>query len=194
MNVSEREVGDRDRLLVLAETERHAKQRDRFRAVAMALDDELTQDIADTLGRAKSFVQSWVYAYRDGGIEAIKPVKQTGRRPKLTKDQLARLTKRLDAGPTDKDGVCTLRGRDICSIIETMFNTSYSLNGVYRLLHSMGYSCLKPRPRHEKNSPEAMKAWLEAAPLLSRASAGSTPASKSRSGSRTRPASVRRAR
>jgi len=194
MDVQEREAGDRKRLLTLAASERNAKQRDRFRAVSMALNGEFTDDIMESLSRSRNFVQRWVYAYRDGGIEAISPKKQTGRKPKLTSEQIEKLKQRLDAGPTEKDGVCTLRGRDIGSIIEEMFNTSYSLNGVYHLLHSIGYSCLKPRPRHEKNDPAAMEQWKKDAPFLFRESANTTPVNRLKSGSRTRPASGRRAR
>ena len=89
--------------------------------------------------------------------------------------------------------MCTLRGRDIVRIIKQSFNQEYSLNGVYRLLHSMGYSCLKPRPRHEKNDPKAMEDWVRQAPLFSSTSASSTPARRSKSGSRTRHGSGRKA-
>lgn len=194
MDVQERVAGDRESLRNLAASERNAKQRDRLRAVMLALDGELTQDIMDTLDRSKNFVQRWVYAYRRGGIEAIKPKKQTGRKRKLTPAQIDRLVERVDAGPTPQDRVCTLRGEDIRGIIRDTFHTSYSLNGVYALLHALGYSCLRPRPRHEKNDPAAMEEWKKSAPLLSSASATSTPASRSRPGSRTRPASDRRAR
>ncbi len=194
MDVKERMAGDLEGLRTLAASERNAKQRDRLRAVALALDGELTEEIMTTLDRSKNFVQRWVYAYRDGGIEAIRAKKQTGRKRKLTKQQSDQLAERLDAGATEKDAVCTLRGEDIRAIIQEMFDTSYSLNGVYALLHAMGYSRLRPRPRHEKNNPAAMEEWKKAAPLLSSASASSTPARKSRSGGRTKPASDRRAR
>lgn len=194
MDVKEREAGDRECLKRLAASERGAKQRDRFRAVHLALEGIVTEDIRKRLGRSRNFVQRWVYAYRDGGIKAISPRKQSGRRPKLTPEQVEQLKQRLDAGPTEKDGVCTLRGRDIGAIIQDMFKTTYSLNGVYHLLHSMGYSCLKPRPRHEKNDPAAMEQWKHDAPFLFSESASSTPTRKSKSGSKTRPVSGRRAR
>ena len=59
--------------------------------------------------------------YRRGGLGALRPRKQPGRRPKLTPQQEEQLKARLDAGPRDSDGVCTLRGRDVCRIIEREF-------------------------------------------------------------------------
>jgi len=194
MNVKEVVAGDRDTLKAMARAERDAKHRDRLRAVAMALDGEFTADIMKSLGRSKNFVQRWVYFYREGGIDAIKPGKSTGRTPLLTKSQIEELRQRIEAGPTDEDGVCTLRGTDIQRIIESKWNIAFSLNGVYQLLHREGYSCLKPRPRHEKNDPAAMKAWKESAPLFFRKSAKQTPARRSSSGSRTKPASASKAR
>lgn len=71
-------------------------------------------------------------------------------------------------GPVQADGVCTLRGVDAKAILEKEFGVRYSLDGVYDLLHRLKLSCLVPRPRHRKNDPEAMRRWLEEAPLLSR--------------------------
>lgn len=193
MDVKERTRGDRELLAQLAKRERNGKQRDRFIAVGMALDGEFTEDIMERLERSKNFVQRWTYAYRDRGIDGLTPKKNSGRPSKLKEDQIQQLKARLNAGPTQEDGVCTLRGRDIVRIIKQTFDQEYSLNGVYRLLHSMGYSCLKPRPRHEKNDPKAMEDWVKQAPLFSSTSASSTPARRSKSGSRTRHASGRRA-
>jgi transposase len=73
------------------------------------------------------------------------------------------------AGPTDADGGrCTLRGTDARRIIEREFGKPLKLSTVYALMHRLNLSCLRPRPRHRKNDPPAMKAWLERAPFLSR--------------------------
>ena len=71
-------------------------------------------------------------------------------------------------GPLSRDGVCTLRGKDAVKILNKEFGVSYSLPGVYDLLHRLNLSCLKPRPRHEKNDPEKMEQFKARAPFLSR--------------------------
>ena len=111
------------------------------------------------------------------------------------REREAEFKARMAAGPTAADGgVCVLRGRDARRILAEEFGAGYSLQGVYDLLHRLGLSCLKPRPRHRKNDPEAMARWVEGAPLLSKRSAKSTPARPSKSGSKTRPASDSRGR
>jgi transposase len=58
-----------------------------------------------------------------------------------------------------------LYGRDIQQILQRDFGVIYTLDGVYKLLHRLGYSCLKPRSRHEKADPrlqETFKKTLQA--------------------------------
>lgn len=167
MNVNQRMPGDRDRLKRLINSERDALRRDRYRAVLLALDGGEAAKIAVILGRSRRSVQDWVYAYRDGGIDNIHPPKRPGRTPKLPREREGELRARLDAGPTEADGVCTLRGRDVVRILEREFGVKYSLDGAYDLLERLGYTCQSPRPRHEKRDPEAQDRFKRAAPLLS---------------------------
>lgn len=168
MRVTQRTAGDVEELRRRAKTETHAMLRDRYRAVLLALEGKEAAEIAATLGRARRSVQDWVYCYRDGGVDALLSARQTGRPTKLPRAREAELLARLDAGPRDGDGVCTLRGRDVVRILEGEFGVKYTLDGVYDLLGRLGYSCLTPRPRHEKNNPAAIADFKVRAPLLSR--------------------------
>jgi len=148
--------------------ERVAVQRDRLRAVRLALDGVEALQIAATLSRSRRFVQEWAYAYRDGGVEAVRPGKSSGRPTKLPRDKEQAFRARMLGGATGADGgVCSLRGVDALKILEAEFGARYTLDGVYDLLHRLKLSCLVPRPRHRKNDPQVMQQWLEGAPLLS---------------------------
>ena len=194
MDVPERMSGDRAELGLRIDAEKSAKQRDRYRAAALAIDGREAEAIAETLSRSRRFVQRWGYAYRDGGIDAIAVKRQKGPEVRLTPDERERLARRLEAGPLPGDGVCALRGRNIVEILRKEFGKPYSLNGVYDLLRRMGFSSLRPRPRHRKNDPGAMEAFKASAPLVSTPCVNATPTSRSKSGSRTKPASGSRAR
>ena len=74
----------------------------------------------------------------------------------------------MDAGPTAADGVCTLRGKDIVRILEKEMDVKHTLGSIYGVLDRLGYSCLSPRPRHEKNDPKAMEQFKEQSPFLSK--------------------------
>jgi len=182
-------------LKMKARVEKKAKQRDRYRAVAMALEGFSTEHIMYTLSRSKNFVQRWTYFYRDGGIEAISPRLQTGRPAKLACESADSFKQRIAARPTAVDnGLCTLRGKDAMRILQQEFGVKYSLSSVYSLMHRLGLACLKPRPRHRHNDPAAMQQWLEEAPLLSTQSKSKTRTKESRSGSRMKPESASKGR
>jgi transposase len=167
MNVNAHRPEDRQQLHARIHKETNAKQRDRYRAVLLALDGHLTEAIMNILSRSKNFVQRWVYAYRDGGIEAIRPKPPSGRPSKLSVQEQNRFRERFLAGPTQEDGICSLRAKDALRILSEEFGVGYTLPGVYDLLHSLNLSCLQPRPRHRKNDHKQMQKWLKDAPLLS---------------------------
>jgi len=194
MDITLRRPEDHDELHRLIRTTANAMQRDRYRALQLALDGEKTADIQHAIARSRGFVQRWCYTYRDHDLDAMHPIKQPGKPITLPSEQHESFRQRVLDGPTEEDGVCALRGTDIIRILEQEFGVSYKLSGVYDLLARLGLVVLSPRPQHRKNDPEAMQQWVERAPFLSRKSGKNTKISVSRSGSRTRPASASRAR
>ena len=189
MDVEPHDSADLNELRRWIRTERKAKQRDRYRVVLLALEGLTTATIVDKLDRSRPFVQKWVYRYRDEGLAGLGERPRPGQPSKLSRADEATFKARLDAGPVTADGICTLRGRDIQRILAREFGVQYSLPGAYDLLRRLGYSYLKPRPRHRKNDPEAMAQWKQAAPLLSARSKADTRTDVSKSGSKTRAAS-----
>lgn len=168
MEIREREAGDAGRLEALVATEVDAEQRDRYRVALLALNGWTAPRIAEALSSNRRTVQAWAYRYRDGGIAALTPGKPPGNRPRLPPEQYQAFKERMTSGPRDGDGVCTLRARDAQRILAEEFGAPYRLKSVYDLLHRLGLSCLKPRPRHEKADPEAQERFkTESAPLLS---------------------------
>ncbi len=168
MNIRERVSGDRGRLEALIESERSDKQRDRYRMALLALKGWNAPRIAEALSSNRRTVQTWVYRYRDRGLDGLMPIPSKGRAPRLPPERSAEFLARLAAGPREGDGVCTLRARDARWILEREFGVAYTVKGVYDLMHRLGLSCLKPRPRHEKSDPVAMKKFREeSARLLS---------------------------
>ena len=71
MEVSAHKPEDLTELRRRMETANDARQRDRYRAVLMALDGRETMAIAEFLDRSRWFVQQQVYAYGDRGIDAL---------------------------------------------------------------------------------------------------------------------------
>jgi transposase len=101
-----------------AKNEKRAMQRDRYRAVLLAIQGEEAPAIARAPGRSRRSVQDWVYACRDGGIEPLGIKPRPGRPTKLPREREADFKARLEAGPCASDGVCTLRGKDVVRILD----------------------------------------------------------------------------
>ncbi len=181
---------DLEQLRQWSRQQHNAKQRDRYRAVVLALEGHEAPAIAQILDRSRRFVQRWVYHYRDHGLECLGPQRQSGRPSKLPVSQYEAFKTRFLADPTPTDGVCTLRAKEARQVLAQEFGVAYTLGGIYDLLHRLGLSCLVPRPRHPKNDPAQMQQWQDEAPLLSKRRRRNTQAGGSRSGSRTKPASA----
>jgi len=111
MDISEWKRGDRQRLARMIARESNAMQRDRLRSVLLVLQGRQTLEVTATVGRSRAVVQRWAYAYRDGGIDAVRGRTPPGRRPRLSPEQQARFVQRVKAGGTPRDGVASLRGR-----------------------------------------------------------------------------------
>jgi transposase len=108
---------------------------------------------------ARRAAQEWIARYNRAGVDGLKEGTHTGKPPRLAKDRHEKLRSRLDAGALPSDGVCTLRAADVKRILEAEFNVVYSLKGVYKLLHRLGYSCLAPRPRHKLTDAATQEAF-----------------------------------
>ena len=82
----------------------------------------------------------------------------------MTKEEIVEAVKKLSV----------LELSELVKALETEFGVEYTLTGAYELLHRLGLSCLRPRPRHRKSDPQAQKQWLDRAPFLSRKYAKNT--------------------
>jgi len=130
MQITLHHADDADALPDRIDRTPHAKQRDRLRAVQLAIEGESTPAIVRMLGRSRGFVQRWCYVYRDHGLDAGGARSPSGRPSQLTAEQQAAFKQRVLDGPTEADSVCTLRGRDFIRILEQEFGVRYELSGV----------------------------------------------------------------
>jgi putative transposase len=183
-----------DELRRLARSEGNARMRIRLLSVVLAKQGRTSVEIAQTLDAGRRSVQTWIQRYNQEGIDGLAHRPGQGRPWRLSLAQRERLCVRLDDGVREDDGVCTLRGKDFQRILQQEFGQLYHLNGVYKLLHRLGYSCLMPRPQHRQADPLAQEAFKKNSPSNWRRSAPLIRRKRSKSGSKTRPVSVSRAR
>jgi transposase len=148
-----------EELVRLERAEKDASRSKRLRIVILALSGYTAPAIAMSLGLSRRICQRWVYRYNEQGLEGLKDGRGQQPRLPLTPGQQEQVCQRLETGPQPKDQVCSLRGVDIQRILATEFGVLRSLPSVYHLLHRLGYSYLRPRPRHRRTDPQTQEAF-----------------------------------
>jgi transposase len=165
MNVQWKEPGDPARLRELRAVETQAVQRDRFRVVLLAgegLGDrkELErEEIAAIVDRSRQFVDEWVGRYRRQGLPGLHARKPPGAAPKLAPEQEQEFIRWLENGPTPEEKLAAYNGPILRERIQERFGKRYSLNGVYALLHRLGYNDLMPRTTHPDTDPAVIESF-----------------------------------
>lgn len=152
MNLKDRYT--KQELQTLYRTEKNARLARRIHAVYLAAKGLSCPQIMTITGAARRTIQQWACKYNKQGIDGLKDKPRPGQPTKLPRKAELRFCKRIEAAPTKKDGVSVLNGPAIRRILEREFGVLYSMQGLYDLLHRLGYSCLCPRPQHEKADPQ----------------------------------------
>lgn len=143
----------------LAKRERDGRVRIRLQGIILGFQGRSSQEIGDALGVSSRSARDWVKRYNAGGVDALQEQPGRGRPTRLKAEDCSSFCARVEAGAQPGDGICSLRGSDIQRILEQEFDALYSLSGVYRLLHRLGYSSLMPRPRHVQADAERQETF-----------------------------------
>jgi len=144
--------------------EKSAHLSKRLRIIILAIHGWTAPSVAMSVGLSRRVCQKWIERYNEFGLDGLQDRRGNQDRLPLTIEQQEKMKQRLDAGPLPEDIVCSLRGVDVKRILAEEFGVLRSLSAVYKLLHRLGYSCLKPRPRHCKADPKAQKAFQKQLP------------------------------
>ena len=165
MKLQWKDPGDAGRLGLLVAQTTNAKQRDRYRVVLIAgagwgeQPELYREQIAAAVGRSRQFVDEWVGRYRAGGIGRLTPKRQAGAKPKLDAREELELCAMRDAGPGVEEGIAAFNGPILREKIRERFGKLYTLDGVYKLLHRLGYNDLMPRTTHPGTDAAALEAF-----------------------------------
>ena len=178
----------------LYRTQTNARLARRIQGVYLAKMGLSCPQITKITGSARRTVQQWLAKYNKGGLDELSEKPRPGQPTKLSRHREHEFCRRLEAGPTQKDGVSVLNGPAIRRILQREFGVLYSGQGLYDLLHRLGYSCLCPRPQHEQADRQAQEAFKKSSPKCWMKSPRSTRTRPLRSGSKMKPALASRAR
>src|SRR5256714_9567532 len=183
-------------LRALARRERDGRVSSRLLALANASEGMSREEAARAAGMDRQTLRDWVHRYNDEGLAGLHDRHRSGRKPRLTPEQEAELAAAVEQGPDpDRDGVVRWRRVDLQALIEARFTVRLHERSVGKVLRRLGFARLSVRPKHPKADEAAQEAFKKASPSWYARRCPSAPAaSRSRSGSRTKPASASRAR
>ncbi len=133
----------------LAATTRHANQSRRLLSLAAVLDGMNRTDAARIGGMDRQTLRDWVHRFNELGPDGLKDDWSKGNPPRLSPEQLADLSARVEAGPDRAtDGVVRWRRVDLQRVIAERSGVVYHERTVGKLLHGLGFRRVSARPRH----------------------------------------------
>lgn len=137
----------------------------RQRAVQLRQENWTLSAIAEALGVTPGAVSQWLTAAQEQGQQALMSQRsRSGRRPKLTAEQTARLLELLGQGAEVSGHLGEQwNGKRVADLIRREFEVSYLPTSIARLLRRLGWSPQKPQvlasQRNEEKIAHFQKAW-----------------------------------
>jgi len=130
--------------------EKDPKVRDRLRMIVLLEEGYKQREVARIMRTTVRTVYKWKKRYEREGFEGLKTRKKTGRKRRLSDDDLEDLKRHLK----QRDYWTT---REVRNLIKDVFDVEFTLRHVSRILRKIGMNYQKPyvndlkRPRDAEN-------------------------------------------
>lgn len=165
----------------------YAPIRERMQAVILRRQGKTLGAIGIALLRSQDWVKRWNDRFKSEGLAGLVDRAPPGAAPYLKADDQRHFKERLTAMADDPKGLAVTRLSQVQALLKEEYGVTYSRSGAGALLARLGFKKLRPRPRHEKNSPENMQQWVdEDLPFFCESWRVNTRNQKSKFGSKTK--------
>lgn len=136
------------RLRSLYASETDAKARLRLLAALKRKEGKTIAQIADDLGKPVMTVCNWLKAFDEFGVRRRFDIKRPGRPKRLSAEQMKSLRRDLLKGPAKHGHEAAFWNTKLVQEhVRHKFGVSFVERHMGRLLHKIGFSLKKPRPR-----------------------------------------------
>lgn len=126
----------------------------------LLLEGEDPQDVAEIVGVSLSSAKRWKKAVLEGGLEALAAKPHPGPAPKLTEAQRQELAEILLKGPVAAGYHNDLwTCPRVTQVIYQRFGVEYHTAHVWKILHSLGFTCQAPEHKAREQDEEAPRHW-----------------------------------
>lgn len=126
--------------------------------VKLDQDGKKQQQISHLIGCSQAAVSKWISKHKAG--RTLETLPRSGRPTKLNNAKLKGLkTKLIAEVKRANKKYCSLNTKQLGEIIKSEIGKEYSLRHVERIMHRLGFSLIKPRPKHIKQDPRKVEAF-----------------------------------
>jgi len=137
-----------------------ALEKRRFEAIGMIEQGLNQSETARRLGVARQTVSEWWRQYRRRGAAGLRKADSAGRKPLLSKQQLAQLEAMLLEGPEAHGFLTPLWSCPrVAKLIRERFGVDYHEGHVWKLLRGMRWSPQRPVGKARERNEEAIREW-----------------------------------
>lgn len=112
--------------------------------------------LANACGKTTRTLSSWIKTVDEQGFESLRTIKRTGRPCRLSKAVKEEIKNAVDSSPEDF-GYNVWDGPTLSNYIESKYGICYGVRQSQRLLHTLGFSLIRPQTFPSKGtetSPE----------------------------------------
>lgn len=137
------------------------EQRRRVAAAQLFRKSCSQSQVARRLEVSRQTASRWYALWEAGGKAALAGAGRTGRKGKLSGDELCRLEAILVGGAPAagyETDLWTLKR--IVRVIRREFGVSYHAGHVWKLLRQLGWTCQRPERRARERNEDAIKRWV----------------------------------
>ena len=167
----------------------------RLYAIAHVLDGVSRAEAARLCGMDRQALRDAVVRFNAEGLGGLVDRRRPGREPRLSEGEQAALAGLILRGPRpEQSGLSSWTLADLCQEVEANWGKRFHPASMSRVVRRLGFSRQKARQVHPQSDAQAQAAFAKrGSSVLSMTQPPLILASGSRSGSRTRPGSVRKA-
>ncbi len=137
----------------LYDEDKSYKAKSRLLVALKRKEGESMDSIARQLEMKRITVNTILHRFQDRGISAKDDEKRSGRPSELSRPQLKNLRTQLLKGPRKGQNPLWTT-KMVMDLVEREYRKKYTVRHMRRLLHQLGFSVQKPRPRHYLADPK----------------------------------------
>lgn len=140
---------------IVSEKEDHEDSKFVYRVsmVNLMLSGLSPKELSSSCGYSERTLQGWIKKVDESGWEALKTKKQTGRPGKLTDEQREEIKNSISEEP-EKLGYTVWGGPSVSDFIKTKYGIDYGVRACQSLLHTMGFSLIRPQIYPSLENPD----------------------------------------